>query len=324
MKFFKYIYTIIHKQTLWAFLFSLLWSSAQAIEIEHQLIKRIVVFPLHVPSSLAPIAEKAWWDIREELTQNDLFLVASKQFLSKNEVYQARGQLEPSDCILLGKLLDAHALITTELKDRKLVMTAYDAGFGLMLWQRDFQMHYARPVAEQIVEASKKLIRDFLASIPYQGYQIIDPLRGKTTFEDADEIRTEVQIPSNSGIQVGDPVQWIHLRHKTTEALFQGGGEIRAFAEGKVVMIEKSVASIQVLRATQLNEIKEYSLVKFPKEFERVRFEKSLKINLPGKSSTSLPTVQAEILENQIKEKRPLLNTLSFIGSVLGALLLAF
>ena len=246
---------------LFLFIFVSFLQHSYAVEIEHQIARRVVVFPFEVPAKLAPRAEEAWWQVRQELTQNQIFLLASKQFLTKNEVFQPRGDLQPADAILLGKLLDAHALITGKLEGHKLTLTVYDAGFGLLLWQNHIDMHLSTPIEDQIVDASKKLIHDFMAQIPYQGFQVIDSLRGKATFEDADEVRTEVQIGSQTQIQVGDIAQWIHVYHKTTEALFQGGGEIKAFAEGKVVLIDKGIATIQLIRATSLDDIKEYALV---------------------------------------------------------------
>ena len=298
-------------------------STSHSIEIEHQLIRRLVVFPFQVPSRLAPRADEAWWQIRQELTQNQIFLLASKQFLSKNEVFQARGELQPADAILLGKLLDAHALITGKMDGHRLTLSVYDASFGLLLWQNHLDMHISRPIEDQLVETSKKLIRDFMASIPYQGFQVIDSLRGKATFEDADEVRTEVQIGSQSQVQVGDIAQWIHIYHKTTDSLFQGGGTTKAFAEGKVVLIDKGIATIQLIRATNIEDIKEYALVRFPKEAERIKLESAIKEALPGRLSSAIIINDSDKLKAIAKERRPLVTTLSFVGSISAILLLA-
>ncbi len=71
-------------------------SSSQAIEIEHQLVRRLVVFPFQVPSRLVPRAEEAWWQIRQELTQNPIFLLASKQFFNQERSLSAARR--PSTC----------------------------------------------------------------------------------------------------------------------------------------------------------------------------------------------------------------------------------
>lgn len=305
----------------------LFWSVASpslAVQIEHQIVRRLVVFPFQAPPKLVAKADEAWWQVRQELSQNQIFLLASKQFLSKNEALQARGELQPSDVILLGKLLDAHALVTGVISDHAFTMTVYDASFGLMLWQNHIELQVSRPSEDQVVEAGKKLARDFLASIPYQGFQVIDSLRGKATFEDNDEVRTEVQINPASGIQVGDIAQWIHLYHKSTDPLFQGGGEVKAFAEGKVVLVDKGIATIQLIRATSLSEIKEYTLVRFPKEAERLKVEYALKDSLPGKLSTAIIETPADKMKSVAQERRPLVTTLSFVGSIAAILLLAF
>ncbi len=307
-----------------ALIFCLQAPPVKAVEIEHQIVRRLVVFPFQVPPKFAAKAEETWWQVRQELSQNQMFLLASKQFLSKNEVLQARGDLQPSDAILLGKLLDAHAIVTGQLVEHTFTMTVYDAAFGLMLWQNHLNLLVSRPIEEQLLEAGKKLARDFLGSIPYQGFQVIDSLRGKATFEDADEVRTEVQINPTSGIQVGDIAQWIHIYHKSTEPLFQGGADTKAFAEGKVVLIDKGIATIQLIRATSLSDIKEYSLVRFPKEAERLKVEYTLKDPLPGKLSPAIIETPEEKMKGVAKERKPLVTTLSFVGSIAAILLLAF
>src|SRR5690242_6478693 len=95
-------------------------------QVEHTLVRRISVFPIKAGQELAPIAEEAWWELRETLTRDHRFLVASKNFLMQKDVYQARRALSPADAIILGKLLDANALVVTFLEDRTLRMHVYE------------------------------------------------------------------------------------------------------------------------------------------------------------------------------------------------------
>ena len=63
--------------------------SAQA-ENDHTMIRRITVFPIKVAPELQSVADEAWWDLREVMTKDKRFLVASKNFLMKTDVYQSR------------------------------------------------------------------------------------------------------------------------------------------------------------------------------------------------------------------------------------------
>ncbi|MCB0386940.1 MAG: hypothetical protein KDD43_16215, partial [Bdellovibrionales bacterium] len=49
--------------------------------VEHPLLRRITVFPVQADNSLIKATEEAWWLVREALTENRRFLVASKNFL---------------------------------------------------------------------------------------------------------------------------------------------------------------------------------------------------------------------------------------------------
>ena len=144
----------------------------KAINIEHQLIRRLAVFPLKTDTDKVKAVEEAWWQTREELSGTRRFLVASKQFMVKNEAYRPRSVLEPADAIVLGRLLDAHALITGELNGRTLTMTVYDAANGFVLWSKTSELRATTAASDQLPTAAKKLIGDFIASVPYQAFQI--------------------------------------------------------------------------------------------------------------------------------------------------------
>src|SRR6185503_6700203 len=100
---------------------------AQAFaQTDHTMIRRISVFPIKTAPEFQQVADEAWWELRETLTRDKRFLVASKNFLMQKDVYQARSALTPADAIILGKLLDANALITTHLDERNLTMRVYE------------------------------------------------------------------------------------------------------------------------------------------------------------------------------------------------------
>lgn len=61
--------------------------------IDHKVIRRITVFPIKTESFLTEAAEEAWWKMRETLTENKRFLVASKNYLVQKDVSESGGTI---------------------------------------------------------------------------------------------------------------------------------------------------------------------------------------------------------------------------------------
>lgn len=303
--------------------------------VEHQLVRRLVVFPFQVGSenqvaqqglqkqSLQTIADESWWQVRETLTNSRRFLVASKQFLIKSDVFLPRGELQPADALILGKLLDAHSLITAQLKNRTISMQAYDSGTGLVLWRKEIVMHPSLRIADQLSESAKKLVNDFIASFPYQGFTHVDPLIGQPVYEEANVQLVQVDVGSNHKVTAGDMVQWVRINATNALPLFQGGAKIRVFAEGRVTRIEQGMATVELLRATKVSEIKEFSLVRIPREVERLQSELAIRDAIRGNLSPELVAPEANPMEQVTKERRPLVSTISWLTSLAAILLLA-
>jgi hypothetical protein len=290
----------------------------------HQLLRRLVVFPVKAPTDFAGPAEEAWWGAREEFTKSRRFLVASKQFLVKSDVFQSRGELEPADAIILGKLLDAHALVTIQLVDRRVELTVYDGTSGSRLWSKAVTLHPSLTITDQLPKITKKLVNAFIAAIPYQGFTIIDSLISRPVYEEGDVKLAQVDLGIMTGAQIGDTVQWIKLSSIGVAPLFQGGGKMTVFAEGKVVKLDQGVATIEILRATSLKDIREYSLVRVPREAEALQTE--FAINETPKTTLTAELVSPELspMVQQARERKPLVATLSFVGSIVAMILLAF
>jgi hypothetical protein len=293
-------------------------------QFEHLLIRRLVVFPLKVEPGQESVADEAWWQAREELTKSRRFLVASKQFLVKSDVFQPRGDLEPADAIILGKLLDAHALVTLQVVGRKLTQTVYDGGNGIVLFRKTISLHPSLSISDQLAALSRKIANDFVATIPYQGYTSVDSLVGHAVFQDGDAKLAHVDLGITSGAQIGDVVQWIRMTSLNTTPLFQGGAKTTVFAEGKIVKIEEGNATVEILRATSLRDIKEFALVRVPREAERMAQEYAITDTPRTTLTAELVAPEAAPMDQVSKERRPLLTTLSFVGSIAAFLLLAF
>ena len=293
-------------------------------QIEHQLIRRLAVFPVKADKADDAAADEAWWQARDQLSKSRRFLVASKQFLIKSDVFQARSQLEPADAVILGKLLDAHALITIQVADRKVTVNVYDGGNGLPIWVKTVSLHPSLTISDQLPKTVRKMMDDFLATIPYQGFTVVDSLIGQPVYEEGDVKLAQVDLGITTGAQIGDVVQWIHVTAATAEPLFQGGSKMTVFAEGKVVRIEQGVATVEILRATKIKDVDEFSLVRIPREAERLKTEFTITDSPRSTIGADLISPEANPMEQVNKERRPLVTTLSFLASIAAFLLLAF
>ena len=300
------------------------FSTSAEAQMDHQLIRRLAVFPFSVPTELTSAGEEGWWQAREEFAQTRRFLVGSKQFLIKSDVYQPRKDLEPADAIILGKLLDAHALVTFQLIERRLMMTVYDGGNGGTIWRKGFSLHPSLPMSEQIPQIAKRMVDDFIAAIPYQGFTTVDSLIGSAVYEEGDIKISQVDLGLSTEAKIGDVVQWIKVSGTTVDPLFQGGAKVLVFAEGKIVKIEQGIATIEIQRASSLKDLKEYSLVRVPREADRLAKAYQLRENPRTTLTSELVAPEAAPMQQLIKEKRPLATTISIIASIASFLLLAF
>jgi hypothetical protein len=290
-------------------------------QTEYSVLRRLVAFPVDAPNFAAG-ADKAWWKIREELTTNRRFLIASKQFMIRKDVFQPRKEMEPSDVILLGKLLDAQGLIVTYLRDRQLFMSVYSGETGITLWKNQYQLHPSVPISDQLEGAALKLIQDFVSSIPYQGFQIVDPLIGKTVFEEGWAMYSKVEVGTDASAQKGDAVQWV--RHTGSSPLFQEGGQVTIIAEGVVADIERDILTVEIRRVTDLSLLKEKSLVRLPKEQQRLQEAFALKDRFKKQLSPEMLIADMKPSTPESNQNRSLLTAVSSIASFAALVLLAF
>lgn len=305
---------------------------AAEAQVEHQLVRRLAIFPMAtsatVPISraedLSTVLEDTWWQAREEFAQNRRFLVASKQFLIKTDVYQPRRELEPADAIILGKLLDAHALVTLQLIDRRVLMSVYDGGNGLLLWKKGITLHPSIATRDQLPNLAKKLVLDFIATVPYQGFTTVDSLIGTPVYEEGDVKLAQVDLGIQTRAQIGDVVQWIRVTSTNTQPLFQGGSKMIVYAEGKIVKIDQGLATVEIQRASSLRDLKEFSLVRVPREAERLNNEYTISDTPRATLTKDLLAPEISPMERVAKEKKPLATTISIIASIAAFLLLAF
>lgn len=291
---------------------------------EHSLVRRISVFPLKTPSYLNQAADESWWQMREALTENKRFLVASKNFLIQKDVFQPRGELSPADGIILGRLLDANALIVTFLEGRLLRMKVYEGEYGQVLWQHQFELHPSIPIENQLPGASRKLVMDFIASIPYHGFVFIDPLIGQPTFTEKSKLMAKAEIGLNTDVDVGDDVQFIRIMPQNFKPLFADGGLVETIAVGKVARVEREVLTIEITKMGEGHKVNEFTLVRLPREYQRLKQAFTIGDRMKKQVDPQFLSVEMRPTEEQVKENKPLVATLAFISNLAAFLLLAF
>lgn len=303
------------------FCLSLAAGHEAAADYKHQLLRRLAVFPIaNVQGSKV---EEAWWQMREVLTQDQRFLVASRRFMINRGVFQSRESLKPADAIILGKILDAQALATTFVLERRIHMNIYDGENGYLLWQGEMEFHPALPINEQIVKASQKLMSDFVTALPYQGYLIIDSLKEKPVFEEAGERRAWVALGNPKRVSPGDAVQWIEVRGDPSRIFFKDGSQTQVIAEGKVVEVQADRVLVSIHKTRSEADLTENSLVRFPKEVSQLkdiyaRDERSANL------STEYLTAEMKSFEDLEKRHSSTTTSLAWIVSLAGMILLAF
>ncbi|MBX2996505.1 MAG: hypothetical protein KF681_16915 [Bdellovibrionaceae bacterium] len=302
-----------------AMLLSIFCVSAQA-EVQHLLFTKMAVFPIADANYAS--SEDAWWQMRESLTKNQRYLVASRRFMINRGVFQPRRTLKPADVIILGKILDAEALMTTHLRDRSLRMQVYRAEDGSTLWESSVELHPAIPIGDQLIKASQKLVADFVASMPYQGYQVIDESLGKPIFEEGGKTRAWIFHGTNSGLEVGDAVQWVEVSGEAGTAFFNQSVRTQIVAEGKVVSLKGNLAEVQIDKTRAVSDLHDRALIRFPRELAKLQNQ------MTGDKGSAL---MSEYLSNEMKDPQelekghnPTSTTLAFLGNIALLILLAF
>lgn len=299
---------------------SLLVGFVAEAQVKHQLLRRIAVFPIQEEG--VANTEEAWWQMREQLTKDQRFLVASRRFMINRGVFQPRKDFKTADAIILAKILDAQALVVSYIEERTFRLKVYDGENGYILWYGSLDFHPALSMGDQVVSASQKLIQDFMLAMPYQGFVVIDPLRTTALFEDGGKKRAWVYHGLSKTIDVGDSIELIEFSGETSRPYF-ANGKTTVVAHGEVVEVQtdRSLVNIEKLRAT--TDIHENALVRFPKEVKRLTEQ-----YMQGGKDTGLAPeyLSAEMRPAETIDRRhdSTSTSLAFIINMAAMILLAF
>lgn len=304
---------------------SLLFGSfAIYAQTEHTLIRRVSVFPIRAPQEMRPIAEEAWWELRDAMTKNKRFLVASKNFLQQKDVYQSRAELSPADAIILGKLLDANALVTTSVEDRTLVMRVYEGDYGRPLWIKQLVLQPSLPISAQIKPSVIKLAKDFIASIPYHGFVVTDPLQGRPIYQEGRRLLLKADVGLDAEIEVGDTAQLIRIYSDTLKPMFVDGATSEIYGEGRVVAISREIITVELDRLNRSAQILDGALLRLPKELKRLQQTYAIQDGLRSKIDPEFFSPGMTSAKQAQSETKPLIASLTFIANLAAFLLLAF
>lgn len=299
--------------------FSLLEPATAKIE-EHALIARIAVFPFKAAPLEKTEIEKTWWAVREELTRSKRFFVASRLLLEKKEVFFEREELKSVDTLILGKLLDCHAIMTGFIENNQLKVFVYSGTTGETLWSHALFLDPDVPLRRQFSEKAVKMVQAFMADIPYQGYQTVESAMDRPVAIEGDVKIAKVYVGAQN-VQPQQTAQWVRVKRSNLDPLFQGGGEITVYAEGKVLNVEKDIATVEILRFSKVSDLKIQSLIRFPDEESRLREAFALSRDPSDQLLRQVGYLQTK--EKKEPENKPLFSALSYIGGLILVLVLA-
>ncbi len=289
--------------------------------VEHRLLRRVAVFPI-ADANLSN-AEESWWQMREALTHEQRFMVASRRFMINRGVFQPRKVLKPADVIILSKILDAQMLMSVFIEERTLKMKVYEGENGYLLWQGDIQFHPAIAINDQLIRVSTMLMNQFISEIPYQGFVIIDDLIGKPVYSSDNEQSVKIFVGKNSKLAVGDPVQFVEISGQVGQSFFNDNPLIDVIAEGNIKELKDDYAFARIEKAKNLADIKAETLVRFPQEISRLK-----EIYSQGEKSSNLSAEYLSSEMTDVKENKSdhpsTASALSWITGIVGFILLAF
>lgn len=308
--------------TLFFFLITTLALGASAEELP--LLRRWVVFPYKTDEVLKTAADNAWWKSRERLTAKKKYLVASRQLMVQKDVFQPRSYLRPDDVKLLGNMLEADVIVTGYSEKRQFTLNVYLAADGRLFWTKHFDFHPSLKAADQLELASDKLTQEMLARVPYQGFTLVDPLKGKPVYDEGDKKYALVDVGMTEDVGPGTEIQWININlpGEDADGPLLGQSKLEVVGEGRVIRVKRGVATVEVLKVKSLDEIVEQTLVRIPTIAEKLAQSTDL---APGDrlAPQMLPTIINPVAPGSDQAKRTTL-TFGTILSILGILALAF
>lgn len=206
-------------------------------------LKRTVVFPAQGLDE--NLVDDTWWQIREQLAADTRLTIASRRLMINRQVLSPRAELKPSDSVILGRILEADALIVTFIRDNSAHFIAYRAEDGITLYKDKIDLNPSTPVAEQALMAFQTLTGRYLRSIPYSGYQVPSPTTGNIIENYGADRVAYVELGKFSA-NVDEKVVWTRASNIRSPIL-QGDLKYQVIATGVVQQVLRgNVAQIKL------------------------------------------------------------------------------
>jgi hypothetical protein len=288
------------------------------------------VFPVFSSELDEATIDDAWWRLRDQLTKSQRFLVAGRKLMESRSVFRAQKDLAIADVVILGRVLEADGLVVTQINQRKVTFTVYDATNGFLLWEREFEMNRYQPIGTQLLHVLGSLCNDFIAGIPYHGFQVLEPNSTQLVRTVSGSHYAWVELAPDANIDIGDLVQWVRIKGPHAAALFMTPYSTQVYADGHVEQFHAGEAKVKIHRVKDIAELKEYSLVRLPKEYDRLRSRDGISMPSDAEIDSQWLSEQVRLdpLAEQKAEKRRnenrILTSLAFLGSLASFLLIAF
>jgi hypothetical protein len=170
---------------------------------------------------------------------------------------------------------------------------------------------------------STQLMNSFILAIPYQAFQTMDDASGKLLMEEDGKKIAQAFVGANPRLQKGDPAQWVEVKGDVGQAFFNSTTKVTVVAEGRVREMKGDHAWIEVERMRDPSDLKENSLIRFPKEINRL---KELYSGVEKSANLAPEYLSSEIkdVSEFSKDHNPTSSALMWISSIAGFILLAF
>ena len=240
----------------------------------------------------------------------------------QRDVFQPRRTLKPADAIILGRILDAHAVVVTYLEEGELKMHVYDAREGYTLWKESLLTNRSEPIDAQIERLSKSLVGGFLADVPYQSFQISWPNQNEVLRKEDGRIYARLEIRRGLTLEPNTVIEWIRIPANLQKPVFRSYDRIVVFGRGRVVRLDRGAAIVEILELGNESDFELESLVRIPDEASRLQVEFGLK----KEKYLSPDLYQVELRKGAKKAEGtgPLAAALSYVASIALFILIAF
>ncbi len=282
-------------------------------------IKKVAILPPVIKTKYKSLSNLIRKNIKERLDENGRFSILPLEEITKQNI-SASYKLKPSKVILISEKLNADIIIRTHLKKKKLTMKVYFKNDGQLLWTQNILLLSSKLNPSNLKPSLNKLVDDFLASIPFQTFQILDPLIGKTIYDEGEVRLSKADIRHLQHVKKNDPVQWIEIQRINSKPLYQGGSRINILAKGQIMKIKDKIGVLKINQAKDIKLLKKHTLISFPKEKERL-----IKTSSLDPENISLNQITNEDLKSiGPKKTKKLLSILLAVGNILAFVLLGF